>query len=130
MPTYDNPNVIRHQFPSHDFGAGAFAGSLKGPAGHKGRILDLGLSNITETFTNVTTGAYLRVGTGADPDAYAQMDCAAAAATDTYNTQDDTDAIIDEDLPADTQIEVTGVAPTGGTPAGIASFYVDVAWFK
>lgn len=130
MPTYDNPRVIRHQFPSHDFGAGAGAGSLKGPPGMKGRIVDIGLSHITETFTNTTTPAYVRVGTTGDADAYAQLDCGVAAATDTYNTQNDTDAIIEPDLPADTQIEVTFVAPTGGTPAGIGEPYVDVAWFN
>ena len=51
-----------------------------------------------------------------------------AAATDTYNTQNDTDAIIEADIDS-TQIEVAFIAPTGGTPAGIGSAFVVVAWF-
>jgi hypothetical protein len=139
---YDKPKRIRHYFSSHDFGAGAFAGSLKGPAGHKGRIADIGLSHITETFTNTTLPAYIRLGTSGDADKYAEFDCATAAATNTrVASQDDTDAFKNDDgtyaatteqavLPPDTQIEVTGTAPTGGTPAGIAEFFVDIDWYK
>ena len=127
--SYSNPLVVTYKFASHDFGAGAGATSFKAPDGYtSGRILDVGLMDITETFTNTTTPAYVRLGTTGDADAYAQLDCGTAAATDCYNTQDDTDAIIAADI-TNTQVEVAFVAPTGGTPAGIASAYVVVAWF-
>lgn len=128
--SYSNPDIVTYKFASHDFGAGAGATSFKAPAGYsKGRILDVGLMDITETFTNTTTPGYVRVGTAGDADAYAQLDCGVAAATDTYNTQNDTDAIISADI-NNSQIEVAFIAPTGGTPAGIASAFVVVAWFS
>lgn len=123
---YDNPKTLVFKFPSHDFGGGAGAASFKLPPGMKGRIVDVGVTDVTEAFTNTTTPGYVRVGTASDADAYAQLDCGTVAATDTRNTVDDTDAIIDADLPADTQIEVTFVAPTGGTPAGIGCAFVVV----
>ena len=127
--SYSNPLCVTYKFASHDFGAGAGATSFKAPAGYTaGRLIDVGLMDITETFTNTTTPAYVRVGTASDADAYAQLDCGVAAATDCYNTKNDTDAIIDADLDG-SQIEVTFVAPTGGTPAGIASAFVVVEWF-
>lgn len=126
---YPDLHVVTYKFASHDFGGGAGATSFKAPRGFSnGRILDVGLMDITETFTNTTTPAYVRVGTAGDADAYAQLDCGVAAATDTYNTQDDTDAIIEPDI-GNSQIEVAFVAPTGGTPAGIASAYVVVGWY-
>lgn len=126
MSTYDNPSTVTFAFGAHDFGAGAGALSFKLPKGKRGRLVDVGVFNITEAFTNTTTPAYVRVGTASDADAYAQLDCGTAAISDTRNTVDDTDAIIDADLPADTQIEVTFAAPTGGTPAGIGEAYVVV----
>ncbi len=127
--SYSNPHVVTYKFASHDFGAGAGATSFKAPAGYtSGRILDVGLMDITETFTNTTTPGYVRVGTSGDADAYCQLDCGVAAATNTYNTQDDADAIIEADID-NTQIEVAFIAPTCGTPACTAWGYVVVAWF-
>ena len=126
---YENPSCVTFQFGSHDFGAGAGALSFKLPKGKVGRLVDVGVTNITETFTATTTPAYFRVGTGADADAYAELNMSTAAATDTWNTVDDTNAIISSTLPADTQIEVTMVAPTGGTPAGIGTPYVVVEFY-
>ena len=52
------------------------------------------------------------------------------AATDTFNVQDDTDAIIIQALPADTQIEVTVTEGTdSGTAAGKGYGYVCVLWY-
>ncbi|ROH88002.1 hypothetical protein ED236_00470 [Pseudomethylobacillus aquaticus] len=123
---YDNPSTVTFQFGNHDFGAGAAALSFKLPKGKSGRLIDVGVMNISEAFTATTTPAYVRVGTGLDPDAYAQLSCGTTAIGDTVNTVDDTDAIIDAQLPADTQIEVALVAPTGGTPAGIGTAFVVV----
>lgn len=124
MP-YDMPQRQTFIFPAVDFGAGNSAHAFKLPAGLKGTLVDVGVA-VTETFNQVTTPGYVRVGTTGDADAYAELNMAAAAATDFYNTQDDTDAIISEALPADTQIEVACVAPTGGTPAGIGTVHIVV----
>jgi aldehyde:ferredoxin oxidoreductase len=127
---YSHPETITYQFASHDFGAGAGATSFKGPKGKSGVLRDIGVKDVTETFSNTTTAAFVRVGTSGDADAYAEANLGTTAATDTFvASHNDTDAIINRELPADTQIEVTYVAPTGGTPAGIGCPYVVVDWF-
>lgn len=125
---YDNPSTVTYSFPAHDFGAGADALAIKGPSGKTGRLIDVGVA-VKETFTATTTPAYVRLGTASDADAYAELNMATAADTDYWNTQDDTDAIISSTLPADTQIEVAFVSPTGGTPAGIGDVNIVVEWF-
>lgn len=125
---YDSPHVVTYVLPAVDFGAGNSAHAIKAPNGYSnGRLLDVGVA-VTETFNQVTTPGYVRIGTATDADAYAELNMAAAAATDFYNTQDDTDAILEADVD-NTQLEVACIAPTGGTPAGIGSVHIVVAWF-
>lgn len=125
---YDNPIVITYNLGSSNFATPATATSFKGPPGKKGKILDVGV-RVTTLFTNVTTDGAMAIGTSGDADAYALLQMGAAAATDYWNTIDDPDAIINDTLPADTQIEVTFVAPTGGAPAGVGVPEITVAWY-
>ena len=126
--SYADPLTITYSLGLHDFGAGGDALAIKAPAGYEhGRIKDVGVM-VTETFTNTTTPAYVRLGTTGDADAYVQLDMGTAADTNYYNTQDDTDAIINGDV-TNTQIEVALVAPTGGTPAGIGWVNIVIDWF-
>lgn len=130
--SYPHGRVITHMGISTDFGAGAgTAWSIKGPPGKRGRIIDIGVTHISETFADDMTTAKVRVGTSGDADAYAELIIAdGTAATNVFNTQDDTDAIINEALPADTQIEVTQVqAVDSGTAAGIGYPFVVVEWY-
>lgn len=130
--SYDNPLVITHVIPSVDFGAGGGNFAIKGPKGYEnGRLMDVAVM-VTETFTEDTTPGYVRVGTSGDADAYAQLELGTdAIATNYFNTDDDTDAIIEADIPtADTvQLEVACIAPTGGTPAGIGHVHITVGYF-
>lgn len=126
--SYDNAQIITYSLGLHDFGAGSDDLAIKGPTGKKGRIVDIGVM-VTETFTATTTPGYVRLGTAADADAYAELGMGVAADTNYWNILDDTDAIIAADVPADTQIEVALVAPTGGTPAGIGWVNISVAWY-
>jgi hypothetical protein len=128
--SYGNPRaVITYTLPAVDFGAGDSAHAIKAPYGYaRGRLLDVGVA-VTETFNQVTTPGYVRVGTSGDADAYAELNMAAAAATNYYNTDDDTDAIIEPDIAdGSTQLEVACIAPTGGTPAGIGTVHITIAW--
>ena len=126
--SYDNPDVVTYVIPSVDFGAGGGSFAVKAPNGYEnGRILDVGVM-VTETFTTDTTPGYVRIGTTGDADAYAELNMGTAAATDFYNTQNDTDAIIEADV-TNTQLEVVCVAPTGGTPAGIGHVHIVIGWF-
>lgn len=126
--SYSNPTVVTYVKSAVDFGAGNSAYAIKAPKGYEnGRILDVGVA-VSETFNQVTTPGYVRIGTTGDADAYAELNMASAAITDFYNTQDDTDAIINADV-TNTQLEVACIAPTGGTPAGIGDVHIVVAWF-
>lgn len=127
---YANPiQSVTYTYPSHDFGAGAGAVSFQGPDGLVGKLKDI-IVHATETFTNDTLPAYVRIGTASDADAYAEADLGTTAATDTFvASQDDPGAIIESNLPADTQVEVAFTSPTGGTPAGIGTVQIVVDWY-
>ena len=125
---YDKGEMITYNLGLHDFAAAADALAIKGPPGKTGRLVDIGVA-VTEVFNAVTTPAFVRLGTSGDADAYAELNMGAAADTDYWNTQDDTDAIIAETLPADTQIEVALVQNTGGTPTGIGHVHISVLWY-
>ncbi len=127
--SYSNPKLEGHYQWNHDFGAGSGVQRVQGPKGSRGFLKAISVE-VTETFTNDTTPAYVRVGTNADNDAHAEMDMGVAAIDTVYNdSNDDTDAIINGELPADTLLEVNFVAPTGGTPAGIGNVSVWIDWF-
>lgn len=130
--SYADPDRRQYSFGPIDFGAGGEVVSITGPKGKTGRLIAIHVA-ATETFTNTTTEANVQVGTAADPDANALFNLGTLADTDSASTDDgttDTDAIIDEDIAADTQVEVTFTAPTGGTPAGIGfvDIIIDWAW--
>lgn len=131
MPSYDNMVVVNYTFNPVDFGAGGAATSIKAPAGYtKGRILDVGVFEITEAFACDQTEAAVQVGTTGDADAYAKLNITdATATTDTFNTQNDADAIINDDV-TNTQLEVTFVqSADSGVAAGIATPYVVIGWY-
>lgn len=136
---YDNPLVISYEFGLIDFGAGNSAYAIKPPYGFKfGQVIDIHVA-VTETFNQVTTPGYVRLGPANDLDLYAELNMGAAAATDAYNSSDhqcflDKQRVIDMDRDgtagaAITQVEVNFVAPTGGTPAGIGEVTIVVGWW-
>ena len=124
---YDNPDRRLYQ-RQHDFGAASEIFSVRGPSGKQG-ILRLVAVAVTETFTATTTQGFVRVGTAADNDAFAELQMGTAADEDYWDSDtDDTNAIIDSDIPADTLVEVNLVAPTGGTPAGQGEVHIMIDW--
>jgi len=124
---YDKPQLITYSYGSHDFAAAGQTLSLRGPAGKVGKIVHIEVA-ATEVFNAVTTAAFVRVGTAADNDAYAELNLATTADTDVADESTDTDAII-AGIPADTQVEVNFVANTGGTPTGIGYVQIAIEWF-
>lgn len=132
--SYDNPTTITHSWAAHDFGAGAATNEIRGPAGKRGRVKDILLTDVTETFTATTTSGNVQVGTVADPDAYAGLDCLTTAAgavvsAGAIDPATATNFIGDTTISADSLVQVKFNAPTGGTPAGIASVQVIIDWF-
>ena len=130
--SYSNPVTTRIQSGSaQDMGNGTpTVFSFKGPTGMKGTIIDVGIE-VTETFACDSTEASFQVGTTGDANAYCQLNVTdGTALTDTFNIQNDTNAIIAEAIPADTQIECTPVVGVdSGTEAGIGYPYVVVEWY-
>lgn len=128
---YDNPLTVSYNMGLHDFGAGGDALAIKPPPGrNRGRIEDIHVA-VTETFNQVTTPAYIRVGTAGDADKYAELNMGAAADTDAYNLRNTgaQTSVIDLDADSISQVEVAYVAPTGGTPAGIGYVTIVISWF-
>ena len=130
--SYSNPiPLVFTNSTAGDYGAGTpTAWSFKGPSGKQGMLKDIGL-HITETFNGDQVTGKVLVGTSADPNYYGQLEVTdGTAATETWNNQDDTNAVLVEALPADTQIEVTYVGTTDtGTNAGIAFNYIETFWY-
>ena len=130
--SYSNPlDYVYQDSLVTDFGAGVgVAWSFKGPKGKQGSLKNIGV-HATETFECDQTAAAVKIGTASDDDYYGKLNIAeATAATDTFNIQDDSDCIIIEALPADTQIEVTYVQSVdAGTAAGKGNAYVEVEWY-
>ena len=130
--SYSNPVTTRIQSgAAQDMGNGTpTVFSFKGPTGKKGTIVDVGIE-VTETFACASTEASFQVGTTGDANAYCQLNVTdGTALTDTFNIQNDTNAIIAEAIPANTQIECTPVVGVdSGTEAGIGYPYVVVEWY-
>ena len=130
--SYSNPTDYVYQDAlATDFGAGTgTAWSFKGPSGKQGSLKNIGL-HVTETFADDQTTGKVLIGTTADPNYYGQLEITdTTAATDTFNEQNDSNAVIIEALAADTQIEVTYVQwVDSGTGAGKGNAYVEVEWY-
>jgi len=130
--SYSQPIPLMYLNPvEQDFGAGTgTAWSFKGPSGKQGMLKNVGLQ-VTETFADDQTTGKVLVGTTADPNYYAQLEIAdGTATTDDFNNQDDSNVILVEALPADTQIEVTFVqCVDSGTAAGKGYPYFETFWY-
>ena len=130
--SYSDPREYTYQDVAvTDFAAGTgTTWSFKGPSGYQGSLKDIGV-HVTETFEDDTITGKVLIGTTGDPNYYGQLEVAdGTAAGDVFNNQDDTDCVIIEALPADTQIEVTFVQATdSGTAAGKGYAYAEVEWY-
>lgn len=128
---YDNPDTYCYNFAAMDFGAaaGVTEHRIAGPAGKKGKLREIGVI-LSEIAAWTTTDGLVNVGTAADIDAFGLLSITTATAINTvFNTKDDTDAIIDADIPANTAVLVTLTEGTGGSLTGIGNPYVVIDWF-
>ena len=112
----------------HDFGAASEAMTFRGPKGKQGTIKEINVDSF-ELFTNTTTEAFIRLGSAASGYEYVNMGLGTLA--DGANAQLTAVAadLVLEALPADTDIHLTLVAPTGGTPAGKAHYHIMIEWY-
>lgn len=143
---YDNPMRLSYNLGLHDFGTAGDALAIPVPAiqGERTatmcRIDSIALS-ATETFTAVTTGAFVRIGTAADADKFAELAAGTLADTNGLDLTPGSTELKDNGYGGQgvvllnssgeniSQLEVVFVAPTGGTPAGIAHVNIGIAWW-
>jgi hypothetical protein len=115
-------------FQAQDYGAGDIAEVIRGPVGRRGTVISAVVFNVTEVFNSVTTAARLDVGDGSDQDGYALSSDYADVAVAGSGAVLFSAGALGNDLPGDTEITLTMVAPTGGTPTGIADTAVVISW--
>lgn len=120
---------VTYYFSGVDFGAGDSTQSINTPAALRGKIKNVTLYNVTETFTDDTTQARIDIGDGVDADEFAlTADFGTLAANASL-----VPAITDGDtpiIPVGDIVTITFVAPTGGTPAGISDVAITIDYFK
>ena len=138
--SYDKPNRTKYEH-FFDFGAAADETiSIKGPKGKAGRLHDYGVYGVIEIMVGTTVTPKIAIGTTSDPDAYGnELDINALADNDaksirqTYDPRIPADAttfatyMIEEDLPADTEICMTLTGATG-SPTGQGTAFVEIDW--
>lgn len=117
MPSYSNPSTICINYGLWDFGEGGETMSFKLPNGMSGRLREV-IVQATELFTNVTTEAEVNIGSADGGKQYANCGMGALADKASYRLSDNSADLVLATLPADTDICVAFVPPTGGTPAG------------
>jgi hypothetical protein len=146
--SYDNPVRERYVLPSSAYGATTASQKIKGPKGLKGLVRDItviptadcvGTTTVPEVAVGATSAAneYARfrlgtaVGTGYT-SAQGVRKASGLAGTAHPRTLTDFAGHVELEkasIPADTDIFITGVAGTGGTPAGTFVAYIDIEWF-
>lgn len=125
----DAPFDVTYTFPAKDFGAATWTEVIESPPGFRGKVRAVSIYDVTEAFTDDTTESRVDVGISGDIDAFAtsaDLGTLGIAASDSPALTGGATLII----PANTTVHVTGTAPTGGTPAGIATVAVTIMYFK
>lgn len=126
--SYSNPDRRTYSFGVHDFGGGSESLSIRGPKGKAGRLRDIMVCAV-ETFADGTGD--VQVGTSGNADAYAKFVIGTLADTNSAAGSDgttDIDWLIDAEIPADTQVEVTFTQPAAGAQTGMATVHITIDW--
>ena len=124
MQGYDHPIQVTYTFPAQTVSGDAVIGNFQGPAGKRGRVLDISY----EVTTDVTVAAAtLNVGNTQDDAANAECTVAVGAAgTVGAATAAQLNPADTNFLAADTKAIL---ASDGGATAGAADVHVTVGWF-
>lgn len=129
---YDKPVRAMYNFANMDFGAaaGSTTHRISGPTGHVGVLKEIGVC-LSEATVFATTLGMVKVGSASDDDAYGLLNIATGQAINTvFNSGDDSDAIISENIAADACILVELVEGTGAGLTGQGNPYVVIDWHK
>ena len=131
--SYDNVSVIPFKTVAITTTAAAATYGIRGPKGKAGRVVDIVATCTTDHVVGTTTPTQLLVGLSGDTNAYATFEPPAlTAATGVANLLDadsaNSEIVAGHLIPADTEVLLTTVANTGGTPAGVLEYDVLIAW--
>lgn len=132
--SYENPVYQTLSYNDQDYGNGDITHEIRPSRGAtRGRVESI-LVHASEVFNQVTTQGLTQVGVASDLDAFAELQMGALASGAGLSDGDQTGVFVDDgqfDLSQETEDELTLtlVAPTGGTPTGIANVFVTIAWF-
>lgn len=129
---YDNLCVMSYNLGLVDYGAGDVTRYIRIPRGATfGRILEVN-HDVTETFTNTTTAGATKIGRSGSLAAYLSIPLGVTATGASYGLRDVAATVLatpwrksSNDI---SELIVTCLAPTGGTPAGIALVTVVIGW--
>jgi hypothetical protein len=143
---YNTPERIAYSFNAVNIGGGNSTRYIKGPAGKVGRVVEI-LAAVTTSFVGTTAAGRIQLGDGVTATKYADLALGAAGAGSAAGTViratdvskvgagaaikgQDPNVLPFTYLPADTVVTITNLAPTGGSPAGIADETIVVEWFE
>lgn len=129
--SYSQPaTIVTYTFPAMNFVSGAGAYAIKAPPGvENGRVDQIHL-RATTTFTATTTAAKAQLGISGAAAKYAEVPLGTlAAGASLSNTKAQRTAAGERIRVEDGDTLLTLVAPTGGSPAGVADVQVTIAWF-
>lgn len=126
--SYSDPRPYTYSFGEIDFGAGGDAIVITGPSGKQGTIKEV-LVSATEGFTSDTTEGAVNIGSAAAGAQYVAMGLGTLADGADQRMTDTAADLVLEAVPADTDIHVTFVAPTGGVPAGKGFVQIMIEWY-
>ncbi len=156
MSTYNSPLRRQYSWGGMNVATPAPVRRIKAPAGARFAKITEFYANVTTACTVVTTAAVVQIGDGTTAGKFmAQkigVDAGSSQAAGTvYGTQDVDGrvALYNPSSPPDsthkgfidlkndgatagtlqTFLDVTTVAPTGGSPAGVADYYLEIEWF-
>lgn len=115
-------------FQAQDFGNGDAVEVIQGPANKTGVVRSITLFNVTEVFNEVTTPARVDTGTVADPNGYTAGASLGSLAVAASLAQLPSAGVLGNAIVGDTVIQLSFIAPTGGTPTGIADVQVTIQW--
>jgi len=118
--SYGNGISALYRFPAAAIDTAAAVGTILGPKGASGRLISV--SSVITVLTTVAA-TVISVGTGADPNAYADHTIPIGAAGISQNAY--TKGVVNE-IPADTEVEVTSDL---GATAGDADILVLIEWY-
>lgn len=122
------PYDVTYLFQAQDFGAGDATEIIQGPANTTGIVRSTSLYNVTEVFNEVTTPARVDVGTAADPDGYVVGATLGSLGVAEAVAQEPAAGALGNSIAGAGDIQISFIAPTGGTPTGIADVAVTIQW--